>query len=676
MNQKVKQETQDDAEIAAMAAKVLEQAKNKTNPIQQIQRPQIQGASILNFMQNDKRGKNGSAAPQGQQDPGVSNNGEPPQKNIDEESVRGRFGWAAIDKVHIPYILRNNEKYVSVKMVELKLVKKYVNYLHQDVYNCTCVRSYYITDAEARLLNEINFRHCDYQFGRDQFTTRDLILRLSDAQEFYHFVSSVYSKLANGETSVLDRCGFIRINKESVVPYAMYNGQKVVPLFYFEGETDNLKLKADKLEGWDLSYLKFCCKVQGIRNELFAHDSCSVISLNDIKNYFPPDTLFEDYWPKKNLDSQLLINENARTNARQVQWTRCPTTPQPKLTPSPKPAKTSGTNQAYNMQAYPAAYATTGAQMPYYPAQPRAASPAVRATPYQAAQAANGQMMPSLYYPTVPQAPPPLVRAARPHNSYPNMQQTMSNYMVPDPSMQGTYQQASQMGNYTPSTMDVRHMNGGISRYAAPTQAQYGGGVEASNPATRDLNAYSVQTSQAQQQQQQLLTQQQQATAAHQQQTRRTPTISEETVDNGYGTAGALASAAGSKLVPIPDTPVTGSSHIPYKIQQALVEGIMIPCINMRPYVYTELLVTVNDFISYFFNTVPVQYCEQVMQVLGLDLYKPNGAQMKVLLENHKCQSLNETVPLVLVRNVIEFMPQLKFMLGARDAGANQQRNS
>lgn len=49
---------------------------------------------------------------------------------------------------------------------------------------------------------------------------------------------------------------------------------KYVPLFYFEGETDHLKLKSDSVDGWDLAYLKFCCKVQGIRNELFAADVC------------------------------------------------------------------------------------------------------------------------------------------------------------------------------------------------------------------------------------------------------------------------------------------------------------------------------------------------------------------------------------------------------------------
>ena len=75
---------------------------------------------------------------------------------------------------------------------------------------------------------------------------------------------------------------------------------------------------------WDLAYLKFCCKVQGIRNELFANDICKVgvylvlshdrsipelynsltlifqvVALEEIKGHFPSGTTFEDYWPAK-----------------------------------------------------------------------------------------------------------------------------------------------------------------------------------------------------------------------------------------------------------------------------------------------------------------------------------------------------------------------------------------
>ncbi|XP_035792431.1 uncharacterized transmembrane protein DDB_G0289901-like [Anopheles albimanus] len=249
----------------------------------------------------------------------------------DEESQKGHFGWETFpNKTYIPYILREQERYCSVRMLETRLLGKYLNYLHQDIYTCTCVKSYFITEAESKLLNEINAKHSDMYFGREMFTMNDGVVRLTDAHKFYRFLDVCYHKLMMGCSTPNDKCGFIRINKESVVPYTVRDGQKMVPLFYFEGETDNLRLKADNLSGWDLSYLKFCCKVQGIRNELFASDSVAVISLTDIKGYFPPGTEFEDYWPSKVVDSQLLSGSKSNTT---VHWTR---------QPAHAPQKTSG----------------------------------------------------------------------------------------------------------------------------------------------------------------------------------------------------------------------------------------------------------------------------------------------------------------------------------------------
>uniref|UniRef100_A0A1B0CHX8 Uncharacterized protein n=2 Tax=Lutzomyia longipalpis TaxID=7200 RepID=A0A1B0CHX8_LUTLO len=198
----------------------------------------------------------------------------------------------------------------------------------------SAVSSYYITEAEGRLLNEINHKHSESHFGREMFTVKDLVVRLSDVSKFWTFLDVCYKKLLMGNNGQgqSEKCGFIRINKESVVPYTVRDGQKFVPLFYFEGETENLKLKADNLSGWDLSYLKFCCKVQGIRNELFASDKVAVISLTDIKSYFPPGTQFEDYWPNKVVDTQLLVQKSNANSS--VHWTRQPTAPPPKPTSS------------------------------------------------------------------------------------------------------------------------------------------------------------------------------------------------------------------------------------------------------------------------------------------------------------------------------------------------------
>ncbi|XP_013140338.1 PREDICTED: uncharacterized protein LOC106104753 [Papilio polytes] len=364
---KVKTERPDEAEIRELAAKMVEANKAKAIAASAAvpRPPGLAGAApvgpggqmgILNYLNR----KNGVSIEV--QRP-TSDEKKTPAP--DEASYKGHFGWDMLGKCHIPYIYRSGEKYVAVRMVEIKLLNKYLNYLHADIYSCTCIRSYYITEVEARLLNEINTRHCDGQFGRDAFTQKDLVVRLSDAYEFYNFLDVCYNKLLRGTTNNKDKCGFIRINKESVVPYTVRDNQKFVPLFYFEGETDNLKLKADQLKGWDLSYLKFCCKVQGIRNELFASETCSVISLSDIKSYFPPGTEFEEYWPNKVVESQLLISAKGSASGG-GQWTRAP--------PAPPP----GTSSAHAASSASAAAAMGGA---------RGRRPATRHSPAAAAAA-------------------------------------------------------------------------------------------------------------------------------------------------------------------------------------------------------------------------------------------------------------------------------------------------
>ena len=227
-------------------------------------------------------------------------NGKSIDKPVDEESKKGRFGWFDIEKVFLPMIFRyGTEKFTSVRMVERKLLNRFLQVLPPEVNNCTCIRSYYITDAESKLLNEINLKHTDCTFGKEAFTSKDLVVRLKDAKEFYKFLDLCHKKLVLKKSNASDRCGFFRINGESVVPYTMKEGIKYVPLFYFEGETEHLKLKSEKVDGWDLAYLKFCCKVQGIRNELFANDVCKVVALDEIKSHFPGGTTFEDYWPAK-----------------------------------------------------------------------------------------------------------------------------------------------------------------------------------------------------------------------------------------------------------------------------------------------------------------------------------------------------------------------------------------
>ncbi len=51
-----------------------------------------------------------------------------------------------------------NDKFTSVRMVERKFLSRFLSVLPPEVNSCHCIRSYYITDAESRLLNEINLK--------------------------------------------------------------------------------------------------------------------------------------------------------------------------------------------------------------------------------------------------------------------------------------------------------------------------------------------------------------------------------------------------------------------------------------------------------------------------------------------------------------------------------------
>lgn len=216
--------------------------------------------------------------------------------------------------------------FVSVRVAETQLLSNYLHYLHADIYTCTSVRSHFITESEAKILNEINQKHSEQMYGKEPFIAgKDCIVRLEDVHEFYMFIEVCYKRLLSNFTpGRKEKCGFIRINSESVVPYCIKDEKKYVPLFYFEGEVDNLRHQAIKLENWNLAYLKFCCKVQGIRNELFASDSCIVTSLDDIKSYFPPETNFEEYWPAKVVDQQLLTNQKSSHVNPPGSWIKTP----------------------------------------------------------------------------------------------------------------------------------------------------------------------------------------------------------------------------------------------------------------------------------------------------------------------------------------------------------------
>ena len=193
MGTSVKTERHDDAEINEMARRILEQNRAKV-----AQQPGIAPMPGYPAGQLQMSGRPGQPMISNYM---TGNNGIPKattsaviepkkvEKALDEESKKGRFGWAEFEKNLIPYIYRNSaekpEKYTSVRMVERKLLNKFLSVLPTEVNSCHCIRSYYITDAEAKLLNEVNIKHSDLAFGKEPFTSKDLVVRMADAKEFY-----------------------------------------------------------------------------------------------------------------------------------------------------------------------------------------------------------------------------------------------------------------------------------------------------------------------------------------------------------------------------------------------------------------------------------------------------------------------------------------------------------
>lgn len=167
---------------------------------------------------------------------------------IDIESVKGKFGWTVLDGVNIPYIFRKDKKFVSVRIVEQKLLSRYPNSYPDELGKHQPLTSFFITDHEAKLLNEINVIHCGSEFGQRDFNSKDLIVLLTDFDDFYNLVKKTFpeneskspplpnqtSKIPNNiQHSAADdsneMCGWIQVNN-TVTPYVKRELGKFVPL--------------------------------------------------------------------------------------------------------------------------------------------------------------------------------------------------------------------------------------------------------------------------------------------------------------------------------------------------------------------------------------------------------------------------------------------------------------
>ena len=80
------------------------------------------------------------------------------------------------------------------------------------------------------------------------------------------------------------------------------------------------------------------------------------------------------------------------------------------------------------------------------------------------------------------------------------------------------------------------------------------------------------------------------------------------------------------KLTQIKEFPMERSNQPPYKLQKALIDQKIVPCINVRPYVFHDLMMTLPDFVKHFFPDLPLEKCREMLQeILKVVLYKGNS---------------------------------------------------
>jgi len=239
----------------------------------------------------------------------------------EDPSKLGRFGWCSLSTVFLPTLFRQNTSFISVRILEKMLLSKYLQLLPHEAVACSSVDSFRVTEDEARILNEINTKHVDLLFGRDSFTTKDLIVKVEDVVIFYEFLELCHKKLILKQSAASDKCGFTRIGGLSDVPHVKVETKNYLPLFYFDGDVDK---QCVTLRGMDWAYLKFCCKVQGVKDELICSDVCEAVAEEDMKDYFPLGTTFVDYWPTKDYIHRMATIGQFKVNC----WTRVITNPE------------------------------------------------------------------------------------------------------------------------------------------------------------------------------------------------------------------------------------------------------------------------------------------------------------------------------------------------------------
>lgn len=218
------------------------------------------------------------------------------QKAIDAPSFRDQFGWEKIGREDfaIPVIVRTNcIRYSPVRIVEQEIIKRYDS-LPQMVFSCITLKSFYLTAVEARLLNDINFNHCNNRYGEAFFSTKDVIISVGDVKELSRFLNISNEIFTNDLSSVATNFGVIKLAKDPanlndylLVPYLtkLYQNRavKFIPTPLIEDFVTKSELSVrGSPNDWDIMYLKMLCIYCGSNLEQYIAKDSQIVLLEGL----------------------------------------------------------------------------------------------------------------------------------------------------------------------------------------------------------------------------------------------------------------------------------------------------------------------------------------------------------------------------------------------------------
>lgn len=165
----------------------------------------------------------------GYRDPEIGNEENPPP-------MEGLFGWTLIDDTYIPYIFRaDNKKYVCVRLLEYKVLKKYPNVFPEELAIREPLTSSFIKPTECKVFNQLVRMQYRNQSDIPVFNQEDVVVPLSEFMSFYSIVKKIFPECTEHipkvpkEAVPKNKSGWLQINN-TIIPYICRSNVKLLPL--------------------------------------------------------------------------------------------------------------------------------------------------------------------------------------------------------------------------------------------------------------------------------------------------------------------------------------------------------------------------------------------------------------------------------------------------------------